>query len=113
MTLVEKDARLGVAVLVFQYVEDIDFTAPIEVLGGAGAQIFTVAATTDPITTVYGLHIRPDYDVAHAPPSDLLLVPGGGVGSALKSDPVMSWVRQRAANSRYVMSVCNGAFILG
>ena len=113
MTLVEKGARLRVAVLVFPYAEDIDFTAPIEVLGGAGAQIFTVAATTDPITTVYGLHIRPDYDLAHAPASDLLLVPGGGVGNALKDDAVLSWVRQRAAGARYVMSVCNGAFILG
>ncbi|HJT18287.1 MAG TPA: heavy metal-binding domain-containing protein, partial [Thermoanaerobaculia bacterium] len=63
MRLVQRDARLRVGVLVFKYAEDIDFTAPIEVLGSTGADIFTVGATKDPITTVYGLHITPDYDL--------------------------------------------------
>ncbi len=112
MTLVEKNSRLRVAVLVFNNAEDIDFTAPIEVFGQAGAQVFTVAATTEPINTVFGLHLRPDYDLEHAPAADLVLVPGGGVASALDNAAVMAWVRQRAAESRYVMSVCNGAFIL-
>lgn len=112
MTLVEKDARFRVAVLIFQYAEDIDFTAPIEVLGHTGAQIFTVAATTDPITTVFGLHVRPDYDLAHAPAADLVLVPGGGVSDTAKDEAVLTWLKQRAASSKYVMSVCNGAFIL-
>jgi putative intracellular protease/amidase len=112
MELVEKNGRFRVAVLLFHYAEDIDFTAPIEVLGQSGAQVFTVAATTDPVITVFGLHIQPDYDLAHAPDSDMILVPGGGVSEALKDEKVMAWVRQRASSSRYVMSVCNGAFIL-
>jgi putative intracellular protease/amidase len=110
--LVEKGRLFRVAVLVFAHAEDIDFTAPIEVLGQAGAQVFTVAATTDPVDTVFGLHLRPDYDLAHAPAADLLLIPGGGVDSALKDEQIMAWIRQRASQSRYVMSVCNGAFIL-
>lgn len=112
MELVEKEGRFRVAVLLFNYVEDIDFTAPVEVFGQSGAQVFTVAATTDPVTTVFGLHVRPDYDLAHAPASDVILVPGGGVTNALNNDQVMAWVRKRATESRYVMSVCNGAFIL-
>ena len=112
MALVEKEKRFRVAVLVFNYAEDIDFTAPIEVLGHTGAQIFTVAATTDPINTVFGLHVRPDYDLAHAPASDVLLVPGGGVSNAWKNELVLSFIRQRAKDTKYVMSVCNGAFIL-
>src|SRR5437588_3766320 len=112
MQLVEKNARFRIAVLIFQHAEDIDFTAPIEVLGHTGAQIFTVAATTDPITTVFGLHIRPDYDLSHSPPADLVLVPGGGVSDTAKSVAALAWLRQRAASAKYVMSVCNGAFIL-
>src|SRR6202035_2191573 len=104
MALVEKAGRFRVAVLVFNYAEDIDLRVSIEVLGQAGAQIFTVAATTDPVNTVFGLHLRPDYDLAHAPAADLILIPGGGVDSALKDDQVISWVRQRATESRYVMS---------
>jgi putative intracellular protease/amidase len=112
MTLVEKASRFRVAVLVFNYAEDIDFTAPIEVLGQSDALVFTVAATTDPINTVWGLHIRPDYDLAHAPEADLILIPGGGVNNALKDDQVVNWIRERAPKAKYVMSVCNGAFIL-
>jgi len=112
MPLVEKIGRFRVAVLIFNYAEDIDFTAPIEVLGHTGAQIFTVGATTDPINTVFGLHVRPDYDLEHTPPADLILVPGGGVNDTANNDAVIAWLRQRAPSARYVMSVCNGAFIL-
>lgn len=112
MTLVEKDARFKVAVLVFDYAEDIDFTAPIEVLGHTGAQIFTVAAKPDPIRTVFGLKITPDYDLAHAPAADLILVPGGGVGDTAKDPAVKAWLIERGAKAKYVMSVCNGAFIV-
>lgn len=112
MTLVEKNRRFRVAVLVFDYVEDIDFTAPIEVLGQSGAQVFTVAQTTEAVHTVFGLHVQPDYDLAHAPASDLILLPGGGVDKALNDPHVISWIRQRATDARYVMSVCNGAFFL-
>jgi putative intracellular protease/amidase len=112
MDLVEQSQRLRVAVLVFDHAEDIDFTAPIEVFGQSGAKIFTVAATTDSVTTVFGLHLRPDYDLAHAPAADLLLIPGGGVDAVWKDERVLAWIRLRAAQSRYVMSVCNGAFIL-
>ena len=112
MTLVEKNRRFRVAVLLFDYAEDIDFTAPIEVFGQAGAQVFTVAATTNDIHTVFGLHVKPDYDFAHAPAADLTLIPGGGVGDASKSEITISWIKQSAAGSRYVMSVCNGAFLL-
>src|SRR5438477_4516651 len=112
MALVEKEKRFRVAVLVFNYAEDIDFTAPIEVLGHTGAQIFTVAATTDPINTVFGLHIRPDFDLAHAPAADLILIPGGGVNATAKNDAVLSWLNEPAPKTRYLMSVCYGAFIL-
>jgi putative intracellular protease/amidase len=113
MTLVEKSRRFRVAVLLFNYVEDIDFAAPVEVFGQAGAEVFTVAATMDPVRTVFALHVKPDYDLAHAPAADLILVPGGGVNTVLKDEPTVAWVRQRATESRYVMSVCNGTFILG
>jgi putative intracellular protease/amidase len=109
---VAADTRFRVAVLIFPYAEDIDFAAPIEVLGHTGAQIFTVAATKNPITTVFGLHITPDYDLASAPASDLVIVPGGGVNDTAKSEVVQKWLRDRATTNKYVMSVCNGAFIL-
>lgn len=112
MQLVEKDAQFRVAVLVFNNVEDIDFTAPIEIFGESGARVFTVGVTADPINTVFGLHLRPDYDLAHAPAADVVLVPGGGIGDTLKKPEVLDWLRARAASTKYVLSVCNGAFFL-
>lgn len=112
MELVEKEKRLTVAVLVFDGAEIIDYAAPYEVLGQTGAKIFTVSPKTDVIHSVFGLSVKPDFDLEHAPPSDVLLVPGGGI-EAVRGDPkAIEWIRQRAAASRYVLSVCNGAFIL-
>ena len=112
MALVEKEKRLRVAVLVFDGAEIIDYAAPYEVLGQTGAKLFTVSPRTDVIHSVFGLSVKPDFDLEHAPASDVLLVPGGGIES-VRSDPkAIEWIRQRSASSRYVLSVCNGAFIL-
>lgn len=112
MELVEREKRLRVAVLVFDGAEIIDFAAPYEVLGQAGAKVFTVARTAEPIHSVFGLSVKPDFDLEHAPPADVLLVPGGGIDAITKDPKAIEWVRARAAAARYVLSVCNGAFIL-
>jgi putative intracellular protease/amidase len=112
MELVEKEARLRVAILIFDGAEIIDYAAPWEVFGQVGAKIFTVAPGTEVIHSVFGLAVKPDSDLEHAPPADVLLVPGGSIGK-LRDDPrAMAWLRERAASSRYVLSVCNGAFLL-
>ncbi len=112
MELVESRKRLRIGVLIFDYVEDIDFTAPIEVLGKVESDIFTVASSKQPIRTVYGLQITPEYDLAHAPETDVLLVPGGGVAGPMSDGKVIAWLKERAPKARYVLSVCNGAFII-
>lgn len=112
MELTEKNLRLRVAVLVHEGVEEIDYAGPLEVFGWSGAVTFTVAPTTSVLRSAFGLQIQPDYDFEHAPPSDLLLIPGGGILAAQKNEKILQWIRERSATSRYVMSVCNGAFIL-
>jgi putative intracellular protease/amidase len=112
MPLVEKNTQLQVAVLVFDYVEDIDYAAPYEVFGQAGAHLFTVASSTAAIRTVFGQRLQPEFDLEHAPAADVVLVPGGGVNGPMGDAKVLEWIRQRAATSKYVFSVCNGAFII-
>jgi putative intracellular protease/amidase len=101
-----------VAVLLHEGAEEIDYAGPLEVFGWSGAVTFTVAPTTAVLHSAFGLQVQPDYDFEHAPPSDLLLIPGGGIMAAQKNDKILQWIRERSATSRYVMSVCNGAFIL-
>ncbi|MGW2572547.1 DJ-1/PfpI family protein [Streptomyces sp. NPDC001537] len=46
-------------------------------------------------------------------PIDTLLVPGGwGLSGALQETALVSWIRQAAARSRRVASVCGGSLLL-
>jgi copper(I)-binding protein/putative intracellular protease/amidase len=100
------------AILLFSGVEDIDYAGPVEVFGGSGIQVFTVAASTSPIKTIMGIKVTPDYSLEEAPPADVLLIPGGAVFATQEDQRVLNWIRERSKQAEYVMSVCNGAFIL-
>ena len=114
----EKPPR-NLAILIFEGVQIIDYTGPYETFGHTYSanqprafDIYTVAASAEPITTAMGMRVIPKYSVEKAPKADILVVPGGNVETALESPAVMSWVRQSAQGAEIVMSVCNGAFIL-
>ena len=106
------DTRRKVAILLFNGAEIIDYTGPYELFGAAGYNVYTVAASTSPITTAMGMAVVPKYDFASAPEPDLLLVPGGGVRGAMNDSTVQAFVKATAARAPHTMSVCNGAFIL-
>lgn len=102
----------AVAILLFDGVQIIDFTGPYEVFGQAGLRVFTVAASSAPVTTSMGMKVTPEYTLAQAPPAQVLVIPGGGIDPALNNPEVIAWIRDRAAPARHVLSVCNGALIL-
>jgi putative intracellular protease/amidase len=104
--------KVNVGILVFEGVQIIDYTGPYETFGHAGYNTFTVAAGRGPLTTAMGLKIIPTYTLAEAPPLDVLVVPGGGVDSAINDPAVLAWIRERTPAAKHVLSVCNGAFIL-
>ena len=125
MTLIEKtaiemtagmkqaaDKHPTVAILLFDGVEIIDYSGPWEVFGAAGFAVHTVAAESGPIKTVFGQKVIPDYTLESSPHTDILLIPGGGISKPLNDSRVIGWIQSRAKESRYVVSVCNGAFIL-
>jgi len=104
--------RPRVALLVFTGVQIIDFTGPYEIFGTAGYDVYTVAETKDPITTVNGMTVVPKYDFATVPPPDILVVPGGGIYAASNSPKTIRWIGDVTARTKHTMSVCNGAFLL-
>ena len=116
--------RQNVAILVFDGVQIIDYTGPYEALGASGRNVYTVAEKPDVITTAMGMEVVPNYTFANQPKPDIILVPGGGnsgepsartprgVGAQLNNEAVLRWIRESAAQSKYVMSICNGAFLL-
>ena len=115
----KKTANLNLAILVFDGVQIIDYTAPFEVFGQAHVgrehlfNIYTVAEKEGPITTAMGMTVIPKYTFANMPKADVLLLPGGNVNPHLENPKVIGWVRETAAGADHVLSVCNGAFYLG
>jgi putative intracellular protease/amidase len=113
MRLVERKAvkkRRNVAILVFEGVQIIDFSAPYEVFGQAHFNVFTVGPTHDAVTTAMGLKVTPTYAFGDAPPAEIIVLPGGNVN--VDDHRIVDWVRAREAQSEVTLSVCNGAFWL-
>jgi putative intracellular protease/amidase/DNA-directed RNA polymerase subunit RPC12/RpoP len=117
MKLVPADGGEGspptVAVLLFNGVQIIDFAGPWEVFGTAGFLVHTVAEKLDPVTTVFGQTVVPDFTFENSPRADILLIPGGGIDGPSNNPRVIQWIQEKAKNVSHVMSVCTGAFILG
>ncbi|MTW13588.1 YHS domain-containing protein [Pseudoduganella eburnea] len=108
---------IPVAVLLSDNAVVIDFGGPWEVFSnvsvpgrgdGPAFQLYTVAATEAPITTMGGMKIVPNYTIANAPPPKVIVIPAQTV-----NDPaVLEWLRQASRAADLTMSVCTGAFVL-
>jgi putative intracellular protease/amidase len=103
---------IKVAILLFDFVEIIDYSGPWEVFGQAGFSVFTVAASDRTIKTVFGQRVVPDYTFENCPAADIVLIPGGGVSVAAGNDKVIRWIQSASKDADHVMSVCTGAFLL-
>jgi transcriptional regulator GlxA family with amidase domain len=65
-------AKKHVGILIFNGVQIIDYTGPYEIFQAAGFDVYTVAETKEPITTVAGMTVVPKYSFAEAPQPDIL-----------------------------------------
>ncbi|KZN68074.1 DJ-1/PfpI family protein [Pseudoalteromonas luteoviolacea] len=102
-----------VGVMLFEGAQAIDFVGPIEVFGQAGFRITTVNKDGREINTAMGLKVVPDRAFSKDLQLDALLIPGGNVnGHLLKDVAIKNWILAQSEAAQYVMSVCNGAFIL-
>jgi putative intracellular protease/amidase/YHS domain-containing protein len=110
---VRRPAR-KVAILLYEGVELLDFAGPGEVFaaGGGEFEVYTVAASVEPVTSQGFVRVTPEHGFASAPPPDVLVVPGGNARAVLDDEASMAWIRAAAADAELVLSVCNGALIL-
>ena len=68
----------------------------------------------NPLLSSTRLSLTPTATFDDCPPLDVLCIPGGGgVNPLLEDEAVLDFVRERAAEARYVTSVCSGALVLG
>jgi cyclohexyl-isocyanide hydratase len=77
-------------------------------------RVLLLAAAPEPVRSDRGLTITPDTTFDHAPPLDVLCVPGGpGVNALMGDESFLAWLREQAQQARYVTAVCTGALLLG
>ncbi len=112
MRLVDEASIIDVAILIFNGVQIIDYTAPYEIFGQAHFNVFTVAEKAEPITTAMGMRVVPRYTLSDHPEPDVLLTPGGNVDVHLNNPAIITWIQKQEQVADYVLSVCNGAFFL-
>ena len=81
-----------------------------------GISVFTVNETLDTVTTFEGLKLLPHYsfDSPDLPEIDILVVPSAehNMDSDLENEKLIKWVSQVGMSADYVISLCDGAFVL-
>ncbi|MFT5052819.1 MAG: transcriptional regulator GlxA family with amidase domain [Chlamydiales bacterium] len=114
------DARLQVGFLIVNGVYNTELTAPYDIFQHSifhtqpGMHVFTVAPSLEPVTTFEGLRVLPDHAFEGAPRIDVLVVPSAehSMDTDLEDQALMAFVRERGARADYVLSLCDGAFVL-
>lgn len=112
----------NVAFLIMEGVYNTELTAPMDILQHTifhtdpGMKVFTVANSKESITTFEGLVVTPDFDYTHdeLPEIDVLIVPSAEhhLDTDLEDEVMINFVKETGANAKYVMSLCDGAFVL-
>ncbi|MFB9880735.1 DJ-1/PfpI family protein [Planobispora siamensis] len=105
--------------LIFEGVEELDFTGPWEVFtvssalrGGADTSVL-IAEQDGPVRCNKGMRVLPDHTLENHPPLDVLLVPGGtGTRREVNNPAVVEWITKTSAEVSWVTSVCTGALLL-
>jgi transcriptional regulator GlxA family with amidase domain len=104
-------------VVLFDDVQSLDVTGPVEVFAGAETRcpgtyrIVTASLDGAPVRTSSGLTLVPDRPLADAPAPHTLIVPGGQ-GSRRPDARLIDWLREHGPRADRLVSVCTGAILL-
>lgn len=113
---IRRPERRKVAILLYDGVELLDFAGPGEVFKAAGDgrafEVFTVAATAEPVLSQGFVSVKPQYTIADSPDPHILVVPGGDSRVPLRDDKTMAWIERVTKKTEIAFSVCTGAFLL-
>lgn len=106
---------LTVGCLIFEKMDQIDFTGPFEILSRMpDTTVQIIGKEVAPVRDVQGLRLSPDVSIADAGLLDVLLVPGGHGQQALMHDEeVLGLIRRHAQAGKLLFSVCTGALLCG
>lgn len=106
-----------VLVVLFDDVQSLDVTGPMEVFAGAETgrpgsyRIRTASLDGAPVRASSGLTLVPDQALADVSTPHTLIVPGGA-GTRLPDPRLTGWLRAHGPRSERLVSVCTGAILL-
>ncbi|MET9381246.1 GlxA family transcriptional regulator [Streptomyces sp. NPDC002928] len=110
-------AQRTVLVVLFDGVQSLDVTGPVEVFAGAEKhipgtyRIRTASLDGAPVRTSSGLTLVPDGALTDVCAPHTLLVPGGQ-GTRDADAGLVDWLRAHAPRAERLVSVCTGAILL-
>ncbi|MBW0000067.1 MAG: DJ-1/PfpI family protein [Verrucomicrobia bacterium] len=106
---------LSVGCLIFEQMDQIDFTGPFEVLSRMpDTTVQIIGKALAPVRDAQGLRLSPEVSIAEAGLFDVLLVPGGYGQQALMHDvEVLELLRKHVQREKLLFSVCTGALLCG
>lgn len=110
-----KHAVKQIGILVYDGVNDLDFTGPRYVLGQSGAKTRLIGIKPGPIKTVMGVQVVPDTVIDEVSQLDILIIPGGFTGTieTAYDERVLDWIRRIDKGTTYTGAICTGVWILG
>ncbi|MGW5607384.1 GlxA family transcriptional regulator [Streptomyces sp. NPDC003753] len=104
-------------VVLFDGVQSLDVTGPVEVFAGAelrrpgSYRLVTASLDGGPVRTSSGLTMAADHALSDAPAPHTLIVPGGQ-GSRHPDERLLDWLREHGPRADRLVSVCTGAVLL-
>ena len=106
---------LSVGCLIFERMDQIDFTGPFEVLSRMpDTAIQIIGKEVAMVRDVQGLGLSPDVRIADAGILDVLVVPCGyGQQALMHDEEVLELIRKQEKRERLLFSVCTGALLCG
>lgn len=115
-----EDRALRVGFLIIDGVYNTELTAPYDIFQHTifhvppGMETFTVSPDGGKVKTFEGLTVEAHYSFANAPPIDVLVVPSAehNMDTDLENEELIGWVRETGEKALFVMSLCDGAFVL-
>jgi len=117
-----QDEWMNVGFVVVDGVYNSELIAPMDIFHHTifhtdpAMKVFTVAPDSAIITTFEGIRLLPDYTFRSGdlPEIDVLVVPSAenSMSSDLNNEALISFVREKGREADYVLSLCDGAFVL-
>jgi transcriptional regulator GlxA family with amidase domain len=108
-----------IGILIFDGVEELDAVGPWEVLAYWARNfpeddysVSFVSADGGTVLAAKGLTLTPHSSIADAPPFEVFLHPGGqGTRTLMRDKEHLAWVRETAARTPLMTSVCTGSLV--